>query len=1101
MVGMSAARAEAAETHVFDPLLSLTGGCTVSKLDPVEDPSCPAETPSGSFSQPVAVTTDDYGNLFIAVKGRSAADGTEGRIDIFNAQGEFVSEMADFPEAPPIALAVDSEDNLYVYEYWLTRTSSPAVARVVRYTPTVKNPAAGELAYEDPPALVAELGAGNDVAGVAVNRENGHLFVHLGHEVAEYGSAAEGNPFLGIFAEGIENFRGTSIAVDAERDRVYVSAKEFCPQGSCGIVEVFDLHGTHALLQTIKASATPSLAGFSSLISIAVDEGTGHVFVYDGEGSNVVYEFTASGQYVSTVEHSNQNVLPEQIAIDNGPQSPNGALNPDGRYLFVPSHPTGVGHVFAFGPQAVECTPVVESVASSGITESEARLHAVVSPCNGPTSYAFQYTTQSEYEAQGFAGVLEAGSGQIASGSTGIEVSASAFGLQPDTAYRFRVVATNATGTGEAEGSFITYPGPTTAACPNDALRIGPSALLPDCRAYELVTPPDTNGRSPQGVGWLGTYFETQQASPAGDKVSFQIEGGTIPGYGGTGAYGGDPYLATRTANGWITSSAGPTGAESPALVPGSTSSDQGYSFWSTGNGEGSASIGGEVTSYVRYPDGHSALVGRGSLNVDPRAIGLLISENGTHIIFRTSSLPAPTAVQLEGNAPPDGTQAIYDRTADEVTHVVSLLPGNVTPGAGEFAYFEGASTDGRDAAFRIGSTLYVRHDDVETVEVGENLTFDGISTGAPRVFYVKGGNLFAYDIGTRTTIPFSSSGNVTVVNVASDGTTAYFVSPSVLTSQKNPNGVKPKAGQENLYLSREGAISFVGTVSARDVEGSTGGNVPVEGLGLWTAGVGSGALAPDPSRTTPDGNVLLFESRAALTAYDSSGRTEVYRYDAAHNELTCLSCNPVGAGALGNASLQSINQRQGQPEPFGPFAVVTNLRPDGKRAFFQSPEALVATDTDGLQDVYEWEAAGVGTCTRPAGCVYLISSGHSERVDHLYAVSDSGDDVFFRTADRLLPSDTGGSPSIYDARVGGGFPEPQEAICQGEGCRPGTSSPPTLPSPSQAALGAHDNVGNCPKGKRRVKRHGKVRCVRMHRKHSKHRRHRSGSGTRGAAK
>ena len=42
----------------------------------------------------------------------------------------------------------------------------------------------------------------------------------------------------------------------------------------------------------------------------------------------------------------------------------------------------------------------------------------------------------------------------------------------------------------------------------------------------------------------------------------------------------------------------------------------------------------------------------------------------------------------------------------------------------------------------------------------------------------------------------------------------------------------------------------------------------------------------------------------------------------------------------------------------------------------------LVAQDTNGQQDVYEWEREGTGSCTLGAGvnggCVYLLSGGDS---------------------------------------------------------------------------------------------------------------------------
>jgi hypothetical protein len=1095
----AAPAALAAEAHAFDPVLSLTGSCSVSPLDEVPDPGpCPGVTgvdhPATPINNPRAVATDFYGNIYVSSSGSEASLGKEGRIIIFDSSGHFITEVPD--ESGPGALAIDSEGNLYVANGFDALEEG-----LVRYEPTgTYDPAAGKIEYDDPPTVLVKKEVSGD--GLAINPLNDHLFRKEGFQITEYKSAAEGNEEIETFGNGELSQEFVGLAVDAAHGRVYAGSWETVSGETVNVIKVFELAAPHHLLFTIEESDVPGEKLLSSFLSLAVNEGTGHLFVYDGNAKKV-YEFDQAGNYVSAIEYAFQATFRSQIGVDNGPFSPNGALNPVERYLYVPSHPGGTGHSFAFGPPT-EGPPSIESTSAANVGEEEAELEASIEPFGLETHYTFQLLTQQQFEDGGetFSGAPVAGEGDIAAGHSPVDVAAAVEGLEPGIRYRFRVFAENTEGSDEAEAEFATFPAAEPfEACANDSLRGGFSALLPDCRAYELVTPPDTNARAPHGVSHLGTYFATREASPSGGAVSFQIEGGIIPGSEGTGSLAGDAYLSTRGPGGWGTSAAGPSGGEAVEPTPGSTSPDQGYSFWNTGP-KGSAVVEGKNSFYVRYPDGHSALIGRGSLADDPQAQGKLISENGGHIVFavpNSTSLHLGPAVQLEPDAPPSGTEAIYDRTADEVTHVVSLLPGDETPAAGQNATYVGASLDGKGVAFSIGGKLYLRFDDEETYELGEGLTFAGIAEGGSRAFYLQGGQLWRFDATNEERTEFSS-GAVTPVNVAANGTTAYFVSQGVLTPEPNPNGAVAKGGEENLYRSEEGAISFVGTVTERDVKGESNTNEVVGGLGLWTEKVGEGRLGADPSRATPDGNALLFESRAPLDGYDPEGSAEVYRYDFEAGELDCLSCNPTLAPAASDASLESISAGLGASEPLSSFGYVTNLRADGNRAFFQSDEALVPGDVDGLQDVYEWEAQGTGSCFREGGCIYLISSGHSLRTDYLYAASDSGDDVFFRTSDILLPRDAEETPSIYDARVEGGFPEPVEKPCEGEGCKPGVS-----PAPAPANLASQTNgpSGNasprCPKGKHKVKRHGKTVCVKK--KHHKKHHHKKAGKSKGAGK
>lgn len=1056
----------------LDAALSLTGTCLLpgAAVDPVPDPGCPGgpppestHPPSGRFDEPRSVAVDPYGNVYVA---SYAETGAKGRIDVFDPEGRYITELLD--SFGPKSVAVDSKGNLYVFEN--------AENTIARYAPSVYKPDSGEIAYGNPRVVVAAERPFIS-EGLAVDRSNDHLYVAENEAVREFGSAVEGNPLLSTIGSGAGMLWSSWVAVDAQRRRVYANT---CKDGfqDC-VVLVFEADAPHNLLEEIDGSEVPG-GEFKSLkgwLSVAVDEESGHLFVDDLEATKNVHEFDASGNYVATLtsaDFQGGNAL--QIAVSNGESSP-GVDSFNRHHLFVPVLKRA-GRVLAFEPSDVG-PPVVSGAEATSIGETEAELRATVDPEGGDTDYVFELTTEQAFTAEGFAGATVVGEGSIAGSDAATQVGTVIGGLVPGTGYRFRVVAENDEGESEDEAGFATYlDASSVGTCPNQAVRTGASMALPDCRAYELVTPPDTNGRPPRGPDGRGDVFPMLSSSPSGAAVSFRIEGGSLPGTDGTGTFAGDPYLATRGPTGWTSNLAGPSGNEATVADIGSFSPDQGYSFWKA-RIEGPAVVDGGETRYIRYPDGRSELVGRGNLGTDPRAKGKLITDGGAHVVFQTQS-QAVVPQQLEPDAPPTGTRAVYDRTADEVTHVVSLLPGDITPAAGQNADYLGASTGAEGIAFKIGTTLYLRKDNTTTYEIGTGVTFAGVSDGGERIFYLEGGDLFAFDVSTEESIAFSESGDVTPVNVAPQGTRAYFASPSVLGGE-NPEGDVAQAGEQNLYLSEEGTIAFVGTVTDRDVEGQLDSQAAlVDGLGLWTETFVETAPAIDPSRLTPGGSVLLFQSRASLDGQATGGEPQVFRYDSTANSLSCLSCPPTGVVEVEGATIQSYTVVVGDDPPLSPSDFVPGLRTDGRRAFFESTEALVSTDTDGVQDVYEWEDQGVGSCTRAGGCVYLISSGHSARDNFLYGHSASGDDVFIATADSLLPSDAGGTASIYDAKVGGGFPDETPGPCIGEGCRPPLSAPPALAIPAKPALGADDNVPRrgCPKGKHRVVRKGKARCV-----------------------
>jgi hypothetical protein len=212
-----------------------------------------------------------------------------------------------------------------------------------------------------------------------------------------------------------------------------------------------------------------------------------------------------------------------------------------------------------------------------------------------------------------------------------------------------------------------------------------------------------------------------------------------------------------------------------------------------------------------------------------------------------------------------------------------------------------------------------------------------------------------------------------------------------------------------------------------------------------------------------------------------------VFIYAAEAGTLSCASCNPSGEQPLGSSNLSLLR-------PQGPFRQPGNLSREGSgRLFFESQDALTARDVNGgTQDVYEWEPNGVGSCKRAQGCISLISSGQSPNDSMFMDSSESGDDAFFITREKLLLRDKNEQLDLYDARIGGGFEEVAPAPCSPEACAGPIASPPAQPSAASKELSGPGN----PKPKRCkpgfVKKQGK--CVKKKPKKKKAANNRRGS-------
>ena len=210
------------------------------------------------------------------------------------------------------------------------------------------------------------------------------------------------------------------------------------------------------------------------------------------------------------------------------------------------------------------------------------------------------------------------------------------------------------------------------------------------------------------------------------------------------------------------------------------------------------------------------------------------------------------------------------------------------------------------------------------------------------------------------------------------------------------------------VFFSTSEALTAGDTDTRRDIYRRAGATTELVSAG---PGGGNGAFDADFMGASLDGSNAYVRTEESLVATDTdtgcaAGQgpqcRDVYEY--AGGTTSLVTTGPAGGNGAFDASFAAVSL-------------------DGKRVFFDTREPMTAGDTDASVDVYE-RFGGTTTLlsTGPAG-------GNGAFTAFLFAngLSDDGTRAFFDTRESLMASDTDTSFDIYVADVAG-YPRPKGA-------------------------------------------------------------------------
>ncbi len=786
--------------------------------------------------------------------------------------------------------------------------------------------------------------------------------------------------------------------------------------------------------------------------------------------------------------------------------------------------------------------PDVTGLRASDLTASSAVLHAKINPVGYATTYRFEYGTSPEYGQE-----IPIPDAAVGAGTTPVSVQQTLTNLQPGFTYHYRVVATNQWGSTTTSDTTFDYSPPS---CPNDHIRQQTGAsYLPDCRAYELVSPaaagsvqlyPGEEMRALAGGGQnpyaeLANWVQNDGLATSPSRLAFLGLAGTIDGLRAPNVLIPDTYISTRTSTGWTTT------------LPGIDDSfGQPYGKQCSDSMDlcidHSASLSGEGTNRAPYLyTVEGVFKGRLPTNVGIIKGGLdalgykRLSPNFNHYFFSSNAYEGFQSTPGAAFAPgglTSGAGSAYDNDLSErtVSLISKLNNGEDIP--------QNGSIPGN------GSIAYAMEIPAVSTSGSHVLLSTKSGPDGPYRLYMRVGG------GTGVTYEVTPPGTEATefVGMTRDGGEVLFTTPAALEGDDKDTAV-------DLYLWREADESLT-RLSKAPGEQALGkeGNKTACGA-TWTAGCNVQPLDPERRWAVeleiPPGNPgvpylsmngiddvfaddsgdVYFYSPEQLDAtnFGIPGQRNLYLYRNGSVRLVAIfdtgttiermqiSSDGSHAAMVTKSNLTSYDNdgfRQmytldadsgaircasclpsGQPPSAhiqashgGPF-----MSDDG-RAFFTTKDRLVPRDNNGvILDVYEYVDG------RPQ----LISSGLSARDftgqsetlglftvpqnTGLESVSADGTDVFFSTFDTLVDGDQNGEfVKFYDARTGGGFAEdPVLAPCAAADECHGVDSSAPAPPPQVSSTNL-GNGGNVKSQAKKKKKKGKKKKKKSKRKNSR---------------